>query len=77
MNNVRKTFPVVNFSKKAGYDWEKLIEPKTLERHKWLAQTWTNLYFENQEDQFIRNLSTDEIMKTRWFEKYGIREPQF
>ena len=33
--------------------------------------------FKNQEDQFLRHLSTEEIMKTRWFEKYGIKEPQF
>lgn len=53
------------------------MEPKTLERHKWLGKTWTELYFKNQEDQFLRHLSTEEIMKTRWFEKYGIKEPQF
>ena len=53
------------------------MEPKTLARHKWLGKTWTDLYFQNQEDQFLRKLSTDDIVKTRWFEKYGIKEPQF
>ena len=53
------------------------MESKTLERHKWLTKIWIELYFKNQDDQFIRKLSTDEMMKTRWFEKYGIKEPQF
>ena len=26
---------------------------------------------------FIRDIQQDEIIKTKWFEKYGIREPQF
>ncbi len=77
MSRLERTFPVISFSRRMGYDWEKLISPKALKRHEWLAQIWTNLYFQNQEDQYIRNLSTDEIIKTKWFEKYGIREPQF
>jgi len=77
MSRLERTFPVIGFSRRMGYDWEKLISSKTLKRHEWLAQIWTNLYFQNQDDQYIRNLSTDEIIKTKWFEKYGIREPQF
>ena len=77
MNTIQRTFPKHSLSRRTGYDWEKTMESKTLERHKWLNKIWTELYFKNQEDQFIRKLSTDDMMKTRWFEKYGIKEPQF
>lgn len=77
MSRVQRAFPVFSSNRRSGYDWEKTMEPKILERHKWLGKTWTDLYFQNQGDSFLRNLSTDEIMKTRWFEKYGIKEPNF
>lgn len=77
MSRIQRPFPVFNSYRRSEYNWEKIMEPKTLERHKWLGKTWTELYFKNQEDQFLRHLSTEEIMKTRWFEKYGIKEPQF
>ena len=76
MSRVERSFPLYSFSRRS-YDWEKVMEPKTLARHKWLGKTWTDLYFQNQEDQFLRKLSTDDIVKTRWFEKYGIKVPQF
>ena len=76
-NRVDRVYPVIGYSRKVGYNWEKLISKSTLNRHKWLAEVWTKLYFENPGDDFIINLTTDEITKTRWFEKYGIREPQF
>lgn len=76
-SRIDSAISMINFSRKAGYDWDKLLGKKTLQRHEWLAEIWTNLYFQNQEDKFIRNLSTDEILKTRWFEKYGIKEPVF
>ena len=76
MSRVERSFPLYSFSRRS-YDWEKVMEPKTLARHKWLGKTWPDLYFQNQEDQFLRKLSSDDIVKTRWFEKYGIKEPQF
>ena len=76
MSRVERSFPLYSFSRRS-YDWEKVMEPKTLARHKWLGKTWTDLYFQNQEDQFLRKLSTDDNVKTRWFEKYSIKEPQF
>jgi len=72
-----RRLPTYNFSRRGGYDWAKLLGQTTLKRHEWLAQIWTNLYFQNQSDEFLRNLSTDEILKTKWFEKYGIKEPNF
>ena len=72
----QRAFPTFNFSNKSTYDWEKTMDPKTLQRHKWLTKIWTELYFQNQEDEFIRKLSTEDMMNTRWFEKYGIKEPQ-
>lgn len=77
MSRVQRQFPVFSSARRGSYNWEKIMEPKTLERHRWLGKTWTELYFQNQEDLFLRKLSTDDIMKTRWFEKYGIKEPQF
>lgn len=76
-SRIDNAISMINFNRRAGYDWDKLLEKKTLQRHEWLAELWTNLYFQNQDDKFIRNLSTDEIIKTRWFEKYGIKEPNF
>lgn len=77
MSILEKSFYNISFNRRVGYDWEKIMDSKTLKRHKWLSELWTELYFKNQDDGFIRNLSTDEILKTRWFEKYGIKEPQF
>lgn len=76
MSRVQRPSPIFS-SYRREYNWEKIMDPKTLARHKWLGKTWTDLYFQNLEDKFLRNLSTEEIMKTRWFEKYGIKEPQF
>ncbi len=64
-----------NYRRSVGYDWNRLLAPEILRRHKWLAQTWINLYIQNPEDDFIRKLSTDELLKTKWYEKYGIKEP--
>ena len=77
MSRLERAFPVHSLSRRVGYDWEKTMDPKTLQRHKWLTKIWTELYFQNQEDEFIRKLSTEDMMNTRWFEKYGIKEPQF
>lgn len=77
MTSSRQRLPTFNFSKKSSYDWAKLLGQTTLKRHEWLAEVWTKLYFENQEDDFLRNLSTDDMLKTRWFEKYGVKEPKF
>lgn len=77
MSRIERPLPRLSSYRRSSYNWEKIMEPKTLERHRWLGKTWTELYFQNQEDQFLRKLSTDEIMKTKWFEKYGIKEPQF
>jgi hypothetical protein len=78
MSIMQRPYPTLGSSRiRNYYDWEKSMEPKTLERHKWLGKTWTDLYFQNQGDEFLRNLSTEEIMKTKWFEKYGVKEPIF
>ena len=57
----------------ACYDWQKLLGEKTVRRNEWLSKTWAKLYFENSCDEYLRNLSTDELMKTKWFEKYGVK----
>lgn len=67
----------LNYRKSVGYDWNRLLAPDVLRRHKWLAQTWINLYIQNPEDDFIRKLSTDELLKTKWYEKYGVKELSF
>jgi hypothetical protein len=77
MSRIERPFPAFSSSRRSGYNWEKLLEPKALARNKWLGKTWAELYFQNLDDKFLRYLSTDEIMKTKWFEKYGIKEPQF
>lgn len=66
-----------NYRRSVGYDWNRLLAPEVLRKHKWLAQTWINLYIQNPEDDFIRKLSTDELLKTKWYEKYGVKEPSF
>lgn len=78
LSKIGKAIERISYNRKSnGYDWDKLISKETLKRHEWLSMIWTSLYFQNQEDEFIRNLSTDDIVKTRWFEKYGIKEPNF
>ncbi len=77
MSRIERPFPIYTSSRRGGYNWEKILDPKTLARNKWLGKTWADLYFQNLDDKFLRYLSTDDIMKTRWFEKYGIKEPQF
>ena len=77
LSRIDEAVSMISFSRRGGYDWDKLIEKQTLKRNEWLSKIWTSLYFQNQEDEFIRNLSTDELLKTRWFEKYGIKEPNF
>lgn len=67
----------LNYRRSVGYDWNRLLAPEVLRRHKWLAQTWINLYIQNPDDDFIRKLSTDELIKTKWYEKYGVKEPSF
>ena len=67
----------LNYRKSVGYDWNRLLAPEVLRRHKWLAQTWINLYIQNPDDDFVRKLSTDELLKSKWYEKYGIKEPIF
>ena len=67
----------LNYRKSVGYDWNRLLKPDVLRRHKWLAQTWINLYIQNPDDEFVRKLSTDELLKSKWYEKYGIKEPNF
>ncbi len=74
---IDRVFPMLNYSKKSGYDWQKLLGAKTVRRNEWLSKTWAKLYFENSCDEYLRNLSTDELMKTKWFEKYGVKEPSF
>ena len=37
----QRAFPTFNFSNKSTYDWEKTMDPKTLQRHKWLTKIWT------------------------------------
>lgn len=77
MSKIQKPLSLYGVGKKSAYDWEKTMDPKVLARHRWLVETWSNLYFSNLEDKFLRTLSTDDIMKTKWFEKYGVREPSF
>lgn len=59
------------------YVWEKILPKRTLKRHKWLAQTWRDIYSLNPNDEFIRFLSTEDMLHTKWFEKYGYKEPDF
>lgn len=65
------------FKAKLYLNWEQITDKRTLNRHKWLSQIWADLYIKNPNDDFIRKLSTDELMKTNWFEHYGIKEPNF
>lgn len=67
-----------NFRKRrASYDWDKLIDEKTLKRHQWLAETWRKIYSQHPNDLYIRKLSTDDLLNTKWYEKYGVKEPNF
>ena len=34
MSRLERAFPVHSLSRRVGYDWEKTMESKTLERHK-------------------------------------------
>ena len=77
MSRLDSAFPIYRSTRRSGYDWEKSMDKKTLERHKWLTKIWIELYSKNPDDMFVRKLSTDDMMKTRWFEKYGIKEPHF
>ena len=47
MSTIQRTFPKHSLSRRTGYDWEKTMESKTLERHKWLTRIWIELYFKN------------------------------
>ncbi len=69
----KKTKYVVR--KNETYDWEKLLPSKIIKRNKWLGKIWAEIYANNPHDEFIRNLSTDDMYKTKWFEKYGYKEP--
>lgn len=40
-SRVDRVYPVIGYSRKVGYNWDKLINKSTLSRHKWLAQIWT------------------------------------
>ena len=53
MSRLERAFPVHSLSRRVGYDWEKTMDPKTLERHKWLTKIWTELYFKNQDDAIM------------------------
>ncbi len=77
MSRLDSALPIYRSIGKVNYDWEKIMDKKTLERHKWLSKTWIDLYSQNPNDMFIRKLSTDDMIKTKWFEKYGIKEPNF
>lgn len=59
------------------YDWDRLLPKRVLMRHRWLAKTWREIYSKNPHDEYIRFLSTDDQMNTKWFEKYGYKEPNF
>lgn len=63
--------------RKTNYDWEKLLRPEVLKRNIWIVKIWGELHKKNPQDEFIRNLSTDDMYKTKWFEKYGYKEPDF
>ncbi|MDD2896858.1 MAG: hypothetical protein PHG81_12650 [Aliarcobacter sp.] len=77
MSRPQNPFPIFSSYRRNEYNWEKIMNPKTLARNKWLGKTWTDLYFQNQGDDYLRFLSTDDIISTKWFEKYGVKEPQF
>ena len=67
-----------NFNRrKSGYDWDELLKPETVLRNQWLVKIWGDLYRQNEEDEFLRKLSTDDMIKTNWFEKYGVKEQYF
>lgn len=57
------------------YDWEKQLPKETLERNKWLAKVWLEVYSKNPENTEIRYLSTVDMLETNWYEKYGYKEP--
>ncbi len=70
---IKKTKPLV--TKNRTYDWDKLLPPEILKRNIWLAEIWAEIHKQNPQDEFIRKLSTDDMFKTKWFEKYGYKEP--
>ncbi len=66
-----------SFSSCRTYDWEKHLPKEVYERNKWLGNVWGEIYLKNPRDEFIRFLSTDDMLYTKWFEKYGYKEPDF
>lgn len=70
---MRESKPLV--IRKRSYDWDKLLAPHILKRNIWLGNVWAEIYAKNPYDEFIRNLSTDDMFKTKWFEKFGYKEP--
>lgn len=70
---MKRTKPLVVRNK--AYDWNKLLSPEVLKRNIWLSNVWAEIYSKNPQDEFIRKLSTDDMLKTKWFEKYGFKEP--
>ncbi len=70
---MRESKPLV--IRKRSYDWDKLLAPHILKRNIWLGNVWAEIYVKNPYDEFIRNLSTDDMFKTKWFEKFGYKEP--
>lgn len=81
MQNIKtkrdKQLPTFNLFVKNKYDWEKMMCPLKLKRNRWLVETWMSLYIKHPEDEFIRKLSTKDLDETKWFEKYGFKEPKF
>lgn len=65
------------FSSCRTYDWDKQLPKVVYERNKWLGKVWGEIYIQNPRDEFIRFLSTDDMLHTKWFEKYGYIEPDF
>ena len=58
-------------------NWENFLSKKDLKRNKWSVEEWSKLYAQNIDDLYIRKMSTDELHKGLWLEKYGLVEPNF
>lgn len=75
LNTDEQVFPRRNL--KNHYDWNKLLSEKKRNRNRWLVTVWMELYIKYPHDEYIRKLPTTEMDETKWFEKYGYKEPIF
>lgn len=61
------------YKRSQKYEWDKILSKEQIDKNKWLAEIWIDLYTRFPDDEYIRKLSTDEMLNTNWYEQYGFK----